>query len=122
MHLVKQIILSAILMLLLDFIYLSTFKSEFESQIVEVQRVYLNFKIIPAILCYVFLIFGLNYFILMQRRPVLDAFLFGLVIYAVYETTNMTIFKKWRWTTVFMDTLWGGVLMSLVTALIYAMH
>lgn len=121
MHLIKQIVVSAILMLLLDFIYLSTMRTTIEKQIVEVQRVYVNLKPIPAILCYIFLIFGLNYFILIQRRSVLDAFLFGLVIYAVYETTNMATFKKWRWSMVFMDTLWGGVLMALVTTLIYAM-
>ena len=28
-----------------------------------------------------------------------DCFNLGLFVYGVYETTNMAIFKKWRWST-----------------------
>ena len=69
-------------------------------------------------LCYIFLIIGINYFIIKPRKSVTDAFLLGIVIYGVYETTNYALFKKWSLLTVFMDTLWGGVLFAATTYII----
>jgi uncharacterized membrane protein len=116
----KKIVLPAIILLSLDFIYLSFNRSAFENQVIEIQRVALNVKLWPAIACYIFLVFGLYYFILRTNRSVFEAFLFGLVIYGVYETTNLAILKKWKLNLAIMDTLWGGVLMALTTAIIYA--
>lgn len=116
----KKIVLPAIILLSLDFIYISANRSAFENQVIEIQRVALKLKIWPAIFCYFFLIFGLYYFILRTNRSVFEAFLFGLVIYGVYETTNYAMLKKWKLNIAIMDTLWGGVLMALTTAIVYA--
>lgn len=121
MNVIKRVFLSAIILLTLDFIYLSSIKNTFEMLIVDIQRTVLQLKVVPAIICYILLVFGLEYFILRGHRSILDAFLFGIVIYGVYETTNMSLFKKWQWKMVAMDTLWGGILMALTTAIIYAM-
>ena len=86
--------------------------------VVQIQRVVMQVKLWPALLCYAFLIFGLNYFILRSHRPVGDAFLLGLVIYAVFETTNLALFQKWSWLTVVLDTLWGGILFALTTFIV----
>ena len=95
MNKLNRLFFSAILILALDFIYLNATKSIFESLVVKVQRVVMKVKIIPAILCYILLIFALNYFILRTKRSVLDAFLLGVVIYGVFDTTNLAILKKW---------------------------
>ena len=120
MKLIPRYIVSAVILLVLDFIYISSIKTAFETQIVEIQRVFMKIKIWPAIFCYLFLIFGLNYFILRSHRSIFEAFLFGLVIYGVYDMTNLATFKKWKWNLAIMDTLWGGVLMALTTAIVYA--
>ena len=52
-----------------------------------------------AILCYIFLVGGLYYFVIKDRKPVFDAFILGLVIYMVYETTNKAILTNWKWET-----------------------
>jgi uncharacterized membrane protein len=44
-----------------------------------------------------------------------DAFLLGLVIYGVYETTNWALFSKWSPMSVIIDTLWGGILFAATT-------
>ena len=119
MNSIKRMIISAIILLSLDFIYLSANKSAFETQIVHIQRVVMQVKIWPAVMCYIFLVFGLNYFILRSHRSVIDAFLLGLVIYGVYDSTNLALFKKWDWKLAMMDTLWGGILMALTTAIVY---
>jgi uncharacterized membrane protein len=79
----------------------------------------MEFRVEGAILCYLALILGLNYFIIQPKKSAVDAFIFGLVIYAVYETTNYATLKKWSPTLVVMDTLWGGVLFALTTYLTY---
>lgn len=121
MNRVYTIVLSAFLMLILDAIYLNFSKNIFADMVVSIQRVVMKVKILPAILCYLLLIFGLNYFILNQKRSVLDAFLLGFIIYGVFDTTNMAIFKKYKWNVGLMDALWGGILFALVTLIVYAL-
>lgn len=114
-----QILISAIAMLVLDSIYLTINKATFENQIAGIQRVALKINMVGVIFCYIFLIAGLYYFILMKKRPILDAFLFGIVIYGVYEMTNLATFKKWSPYVVILDTLWGGTLMAATTYITY---
>jgi len=121
MNWIKNLIASSVILLILDFIYISVNRGAFEKQVTHIQRVVLQLRVWPTILCYLLLIFGLNYFILRNRRPVLDAFLLGIVIYGVFDTTNMALFKKWGVNLALMDTLWGGVLMALTTAIVYAL-
>lgn len=110
---------SAIILLVLDFIYISFFYKFFQSQIIRVQHTAFHIKPLSAILCYLILIFGLYYFIIKDKRPVLDAFILGILVYGVYETTNYAILKNWKIEAVVLDTLWGGLLFSGTTFLVY---
>jgi uncharacterized membrane protein len=111
----KTFFVIAAVMLTLDSIYLYTIKDYFIGQIIQIQKVNIQPKYMGAVFCYLFLVFGLYYFIIEENRPLMDAFLFGLVIYGVYETTNYAILKKWKWETVLMDTAWGAILFTLTT-------
>jgi hypothetical protein len=115
----REIIISTVTLLVLDGIYLYSNLRTFENQIINVQRVVLKARPVGAIICYLALIFGLNYFIISKNRSPLDAFLLGLVIYAVYESTNYTIFKQWKPFMVVMDSIWGGILFALTTFITY---
>ena len=110
-----RLLISAIIFVCLDAVYLHLFKDYFGKQVQAVQGTKIEFNLLAAIICYIFLIIGLNYFIIRPRRSVNDAFLLGIVIYGVYETTNWTIFKKWSPLSVIIDTLWGGTLFGLTT-------
>ena len=114
-----EIIISSIILLTLDSIYLSSFSQFFNSLITKIQGSKIQFRLSGAILCYIFLIFGLNYFIIHPRKSVMDAFLLGLIIYGVYETTNYTIIDKWSIPAVVIDTLWGAILFTLTTYITY---
>ena len=75
---------------------------------------------IPAfILCYIFIAIVLYYFIIREKRSILESFLLGLCIYAIYELTNKTLFTNWKWTTVIIDSIWGGLLFMIVTKIFY---
>jgi uncharacterized membrane protein len=111
-------LLSAIILVFIDFIYLNAIKGYFEKQIKDVQGSPLEIKFLGVALCYIFIIVGLNYFIIKPKRSVSDAFLLGIVIYGVYETTNYALFKKWSIITLIMDTLWGGILFASTTYIV----
>ncbi len=115
----KQILVSGIAMLALDFVYLSTFSNFFNNLVRSIQGTKISFKAAGAILCYILLILGLNYFIIAPKKSLSDAFLLGIVIYGVYETTNYAIIQKWTPQAVALDTLWGGVLFTLTTKATY---
>ena len=116
---IKNIATITVVLLALDFMYISVTRSMFEIQIADVQRVALQVRPLGAVLCYLLLVIGLYYFIIREHRQVFDAFLLGLVIYGVYETTSYALLKKWKWNIVLMDTLWGGILFALTTFITY---
>jgi uncharacterized membrane protein len=111
-------LISAIVLISIDFVYLNLMKGYFETQIKQVQGSVVKFNLLGAAICYIFLITGLNYFIIKPRKSVNDAFLLGLVIYGVYETTNYTLLSNWSILTVIIDTLWGGILFALTTFIV----
>ena len=110
-----RLLVSAIIFVCLDALYLNLFKDYFSKQVQNIQGSKIQVNYLAAIICYIFLIIGLNYFIIKPKRSVNDAFLFGIVIYGVYETTNWAIFKNWSALSVVIDTLWGGILFALTT-------
>ena len=104
-----------IVLLVIDSLYLYSMKGFFDDQIVKVQGSSIKLDIIAVILCYISLTFGLHYFILRENKPLFDAFILGIIIYAVYETTTKSLLKNWNYSTVLIDTLWGGILFALTT-------
>ena len=113
----KQIIISGIVLLALDFIYLSLFSDFFNSVVKKVQGEKIKFNIWGGLLCYILIIYGFNYFILDQKKSIQDAFLLGFITYGIYETTNYAILKNWPFNSVILDTLWGGILYASATFL-----
>ena len=111
-------LISAIVFITIDFIYLNIMKDYFDKQIKNIQGTKIEMNFLGAALCYIFLIYGLNYFIIKPRKTVSEAFLLGLVIYGVFETTNYALFKNWSMITVIIDTLWGGLLFASTTYII----
>jgi len=116
---VKELLVSTIVLLILDFAYIGINLRAFQDQVTTVQRVVMQFRPAPAVITYILMIFALNYFILKNNRSIMEAFSLGLVIIGVYETTNYSMFKKWNPYLVVMDTLWGGILFATTTAVTY---
>ena len=109
-----EYILVSILFVAVDSVYLSSVSGYFNKQVRSIQGSDLVLKIFPTFLCYVILSMGVYYFGVVKKLNLMEAFFLGIFVYGVYETTNMAILKNWRWLTVFMDTVWGGVLFASV--------
>ena len=111
-------LISAIVLIAIDFVYLNIIKDFFQKQIINVQGSSVQINYLGVAICYIFLVTGLNYFIIKPNKSVNDAFLLGLIIYGVYETTNYALFKNWSIITVIIDTLWGGILFASTTYIV----
>lgn len=122
MHAILKIFLIGIIFVMVDSIYLYSAKDYFQRQITAVQKGPIQLRVDSAILCYIALVFGLWYFILREKKSWFQAFLLGIVIYSVYETTNYATLKAWKPLTVVMDTVWGGILFALVTKIVQLLN
>jgi uncharacterized membrane protein len=114
----NKALVSALGLVAIDFAYLTVIKGHFARQIAAVQGSPMVVNAFAAIITYVFLIFGINYFIIRPGRSAWDAFLLGLVVYGVYDFTNLALLSKWQLFTALTDTLWGGTLFYLTTRLV----
>lgn len=114
MNTLLEYILVSIILVGVDSIYLTGISKYFNKQVRDIQGSDLVIKIFPAFVCYVILSLGVYYFGIVKKISLIEAFFLGIFVYGVYETTNMAILKNWRWLTVLLDTVWGGVLFASV--------
>ncbi len=110
---ILDIIKLSIIFTLIDSIYLYLMSNKFKIIIKNIQGSDIKMRLIPTIFCYIFLIFSLYYFIVSKKASILTAFLLGICIYGVFETTNLAIFKKWDPIVSIIDTIWGGILFTI---------
>lgn len=110
--------------LILDGAMIATYTSKvFGSMIANIQRGQkMETKLLPGLLCFIVLAFGITYFVLpkidydnIPRDSAKYGLIWGLVVYAVYDLTNLATFKKYEYSTALFDIMWGGLLGFLVT-------
>jgi uncharacterized membrane protein len=116
---IKKIIISAIILVIIDYIYLSHVGEKYNKMIYKIQNDNMTIKYKSAIICYLLLVFGLNYFIIKDNRSPNDAFLLGFIIYGVYDSTNYATIDKWDLNMAIIDSFWGGTLFYLTTYTTY---
>lgn len=122
-EIVKLIFLATVI-LILDAIYLGVNNKFLIGQLKSVQKSPVVIRYTGAILCYLLILAGLYYFVIRNKKntvyeKVRDAAILGIVIYGVYETTSYATFKAWTPKMLVMDTVWGGILLSLTTYIYY---
>ena len=114
---IKDIILLAVIFVLVDAGFLYIMSNNFQNMVKKIQGSPLKMKLLPTVACYIVLVSSLYYFVIYKKGSYLDAFLLGFFIYAVYETTNMAIFKDWSISVGLIDLTWGGFLFLITTYL-----
>lgn len=112
------LLVSAVIFIVIDSVYLNVMKDYFNNQIKRVQGTPIKMNFLGASICRVLSIFGINYFIIKPRKSVSDAFFLGIMIYGFYETNNLALLKNWSILTVIIDTLWGGILFAATTYIV----
>ena len=107
-------LLTLILLIVFDLIWITKImKTLFEPMIQDIQGSPLNANGGRALIAYTIL-FLFAYIFIPKMDNYTDTFLLGFFTYAIYETTNYTVFDKWNPYVVVLDSLWGGVLLCLL--------
>ena len=116
-------LLSSVILLVVDGLYLYQIGIPiFKANVELIQNSPLKANVYGAILSYVCVIGVLNYFIIMQNKTPVDAFILGIFLYGVFDMTNITMFTKYSWKTALTDTLWGGTLFAFTAWATYKIY
>jgi uncharacterized membrane protein len=78
----------------------------------------------PALLVYVLLAIGIVTFVVPRTPgpvPWLRGALFGLVVYGVYDLTNLSTLKGWPMLLTAIDIAWGALASALATLIVTVM-
>ena len=108
-------------LLVLDSIYIGLQMAFFKNLYKKIQGKPLIIKPLGVILCYVFLVFMLYYYIVSKKKSIQDAFILGLCVYAVYNTTSYSLLTDYPIHLIITDSLWGGTLFAITTFIYYKM-
>ena len=76
--------------------------------VTRIQGSEISLRYIPALVVYL----ALAYLVTKTESPE-EAFKVGVATYAVYDFTNLALFKHYTLSFAIMDTLWGGILLGL---------
>ena len=106
---IKTSILSSISLLVLDCLWLYFFMGiQYRPIVLKIQKSPMKINRISAVLAYSFMILGLHQIVLKYNLSLMDTFIFGACIYAVYNFTCGAIFDDWNFNIAIIDILWGG--------------
>ena len=116
---IKLFLLSGIILIILDFTYLFINQEWYKKEIINSQGSELNLKWFGVIIRYLSQITGLNLFVLQHNGSILDAFLYGIIIYSNYSGTNYATINYFDEKLAITDLFKGGFIMLLTTYLTY---
>lgn len=127
MNFLKLFIISLVLFIILDGIWISSNFNYYMTVLKKIQKEPFVLKIPPIIISYICLSIALYlylkfiiYEIKEQKNTnkyliaVLYGFLFGLAVYGTYSFTCCTYFKNYTYYDGFKDTLWGIILFCII--------
>jgi uncharacterized membrane protein len=125
--------LAAVVVLLsLDAIYLLIVSTFYKRSIKRIQNgLDMKVDIVAAVACYIFMIVGLVFIVFTQlsrygslrslsivnklKYAVRFGGIVGLVVYGVFNTTNLAIFRNYSKALAIIDMFWGTIVYTLAT-------
>ena len=111
-----QFILTAIILVAIDAVYLKFIGGPFYSLAVKkIQGSEIKFRMYSAFIVYIILITGLYYFVIGPNKTYKEGAFFGLAVYGVFDFTNHAILDNYSLPLAMMDTIWGMILCGTTT-------
>ena len=113
----KHRLISTATLLILDFLWIGLYMgSRYSTMIKNIQGTPMKTNWLYAVIAYTLMVIGLNHFVLpninVKNVTIKDSltygFIFGLVLYGVYDFTIGAVLKKWSMSLAIVDVLWGG--------------
>ena len=126
------VIVAVLTLLIFDFVYVASVSVFYKKAIRVVQGGDdMRLNIYPAILCYIIMVVGLLHIILTQlsrygslrslsyqnklKYALRFGGIIGFVIYGVFNTTNLAMFKRYSFPLAVIDIIWGTLLYTIAT-------
>lgn len=117
----KQQVLASIILITLDVVWILLFMSKkYATQIRNIQKSRMQPNFLAGLLAYALMIIGLCAFVLPKvdkesalKKSISYGGLFGLVVYGIFDFTNMSILKKWDRQLAVIDIMWGASVYSI---------
>lgn len=118
-----------VVMMVMDFIWLNVSKNMYQTMIKSVQQKPFVVNLWAAVLCYSILYIGIVCISIPLAKSIIKknkkfnkifwalavGTLFGLVVYGVFNLTNLSIFEDYSVKVALIDTLWGCTLGAVTT-------
>lgn len=118
-----------VVIMVMDFIWLNVSKNMYQTMVKSVQKKPFAVNIWAAVLCYAILYIGIVCISIPLAKSIIEknkkfdkifwalavGALFGLVVYGVFNLTNLSIFEDYSVTVAMIDTLWGCTLGAVTT-------
>lgn len=103
-----------LLLLVLDLIWITLiFGKPFSRMIKNIQGSDMKIDTLGMIIAYIILsLYAI--FIIPKTNNIFEAFLAGSLAYGIYDSTNYATLKNWDPKLAIIDSLWGGVLFSII--------
>ena len=123
MNVLLDLVIYAVIVLIIDAIYLSSFSKDYNMLFKKIQGKPLTVKKMPAMIVYLLLVGAWYIFIYKEMQKyttkeiIWRAMMLGFFIYGVFDATNMAIFENYSVRLAIIDALWGGVLFGMTTGL-----
>jgi uncharacterized membrane protein len=119
MNILLRVLLLSLFVLLVDGIWLRLQRGMYRKTIRETQKRDMKVRIVGAIWSYVSiiaLIVMFAEFVEARDLGLVYGFIYGALIYGVFNGTNVAIFREYSTKTAVIDTIWGGILFSVSIA------
>ena len=112
-----KFILTAIILVAIEAVYLRVMLPYFNSQIKKIQGKEITPRPYSVVIVYIIIITGLYYFIIGPNKSYKDGAFFGLVIYGIFNFTNHALFDNYSLSLVIIDLIWGMTICGTTTFL-----
>lgn len=123
MSFLKEYIVTLVIFLLIDAVWLLLIAKDFYSK--EIGHLMSSSpNLIPALIFYALFAVGIVFFVVdpalekeSLKYAIIAGILFGVVAYSTYDLTNFATMKDWPLKVVLIDIVWGGFLTGSVSVL-----
>jgi len=113
------------MILILDFIWIQLIMKRFYFKeffkIGRKERGKLKPRLIPGLIVYLILALGISLFVIPISDTLLKSLiyggLFGLIIYGIYDLTNLSVLENYSKKLTIIDIIWGIFLLGIVSFL-----